>query len=228
MKPCGRKPTQAVSQLYTLLRDKNIPSDQPIATSDSQIKVSNVAPDRIGDFRNLVADSFPVWDAPVPAPGETNGYLLNMKSAEVSATQQRTMDQSVTTIKRRIDQLGLREPVIEPYGQGDNEIIVELAGEGDPTEAKTIIQAGGQLEIRLVEDPRPYASQAEALAAHNGFCLRTPSFCRKSRMNQPLAEATARRGGWYRTTLRLRGATCARLGPSAAQNGLLIMQWDLT
>ncbi len=45
----------------------------------------------------------------------------------------------MTTIRRRIDQLGLREPVIEPYGQGDNEIIVELAGEGDPTEAKTII-----------------------------------------------------------------------------------------
>ncbi len=161
--------TQAVSQLYTLLRDKNIASDQPIATSDSQIKLSNLAPDRIGDFRNLVADSFPVWDAPVPAPGETNGYLLNMKSAEVSATQQRTMDQSVTTIKRRIDQLGLREPVVERYGQGDNEIIVELAGEGDSTQAKTIIQAGGQLEIRLVEDPHPYASQAEALAAHNGF-----------------------------------------------------------
>jgi preprotein translocase subunit SecD len=160
---------QAVSQLYTLLRDKNIPSDQPIATGDSQIKVSNVAPERIGDFRNLVADSFQVWDAPVAAPGETNGYLLNMKSAEVTATEQRTMDQAVTTIRRRIDQLGLREPVVEPYGQGDNEIIVELAGEGDPTQAKTIISQGGQLEVRLVEDTHPYTSQAEAQAAHNGL-----------------------------------------------------------
>jgi preprotein translocase subunit SecD len=160
---------QAVAQLYTLLRDKNIPSDQPIATSDSQIKVSNVAPERIGDFRNLISDSFQVWDAPVAAPGETNGYLLNMKSAEVTSTEQRTMDQAVTTIRRRIDQLGLREPVVEPYGQGDNEIIVELAGEGDPTEAKAIISQGGQLEVRLVEDTHPYTSQAEALAAHNGF-----------------------------------------------------------
>ena len=160
---------QAVSQLYTLLRDKNIPSDQPIATSDSQIKVSNVAPERTGDFRSLVADSFQVWDAPVPAPGETNGYLLNMKSAEVAATQQRTMDQAVTTIRRRIDQLGLREPVVEPYGQGDNEIIVELAGEGDPAQAKIVISQGGALEVRLVEDTHAYSSQAEALAAHNGF-----------------------------------------------------------
>ena len=160
---------QAVSQLYTLLRNKNIPSDQPIATSDSQIKVSNLAPERIGDFRNLVSDSFPVWDAPVAAPGETNGYLLNMKSAEVTATEQRTMDQAVTTIRRRIDQLGLREPVVEPYGQGDNEIIVELAGEGDPAQAKIVISQGGQLEVRLVEDTHPYTSQAEAQAAHNGL-----------------------------------------------------------
>ena len=159
---------QRVSQLYTQLRDKNIASDQPIATSDTQIKVSNLAPDRIGDFRNLVSDSFADWDPPVAAPGEANGYLLNMKSAAISAIQQRTMDQSVTTIRRRIDQLGLREPVIEPYGQGDNEIIVELAGEGDPTQAKTIISQGGALEVRLVEDTRSYTSQAEAQAAHNG------------------------------------------------------------
>ena len=159
---------QRVSQLYTLLRDKNIASDQPVSTSDTQIKVSNLAPDRIGDFRNLVADSFPDWDPPAAAPGETNGYVLNMKQAAISAIQQRTMDQSVTTIRRRIDQLGLREPVVEPYGQGDNEIIVELAGEGDPTQAKTIISEGGQLEVLLVEDTHPYTSEAEAQAAHNG------------------------------------------------------------
>jgi preprotein translocase subunit SecD len=160
---------QAVAQLYTQLREKNIPSDQPIATSDSQIKVSNVAPERIGDFRSMVAESFQLWDAPVAAPGETNGYLLNLKAAEVTATEERTLDQAVTTIKRRIDQLGLREPVVERYGQGDNEIIVELAGEGDPTQAKAIISQGGALEVRLVEDTHPYSSQAEALAAHNGF-----------------------------------------------------------
>ncbi len=159
---------QRVAQLYGLLRDKNIASDQPIAVSDTQIKVSNLAPDRISDFRSLVTDSLQDWDL-TAAPGEVNGYLLTMKAAAVSAIQQRTMDQSVTTISRRINQLGLREPVVERYGQGDNEIIVELAGEGDPTQAKKIIQAGGQLEIRLVEDPHPYTSQAEALAAHNGF-----------------------------------------------------------
>jgi preprotein translocase subunit SecD len=158
---------QQVTSLYKQLRDKNIPSDQPISASDTQIKVSNVAPDRIADFRTLALDSFPNFDL-APAPGEVNGYLLNMKASVVSAIDQRTMDQSVSTIRRRIDQLGLREPVIEPYGQGDNEIIVELAGEGDPVRAKEIIQAGGQLELRAVVDATTYSSEAEAQAAHNG------------------------------------------------------------
>jgi len=159
---------QNVTQIYKLLRDRNIPSDQPVSIGDTQIKVSNVSPDRIGDLRAIATDSFPGFDFS-SVPGETNGYLLTMKQAVIQTIQQRTMDQSVTTIRRRIDQLGLREPVVEPYGQGDNEIIVELAGEGDPARARQIIQAGGQLEVRLVEDARPYGSEAEALAAHNGM-----------------------------------------------------------
>jgi preprotein translocase subunit SecD len=78
------------------------------------------------------------------------------------------MDQSIETIKSRIDALGLTEPIVAPYGQGDNEIIVELPGEGDPVRAKSVIQAGGQLEIRLAVDPTPYPSEAAAQAAHNG------------------------------------------------------------
>ncbi len=49
--------------------------------------------------------------------------------------------------------LGLTEPTIQPHGRKDNEILVQLPGEGDPTRAKQVIQAGGQLELRLVEDP---------------------------------------------------------------------------
>ena len=61
---------------------------------------------------------------------------MTMKPTVVSDIQQQTMDQSLEeTIRRRIDALGLTEPTF-PYGQGDNEIIVELPGEGDPNRAK--------------------------------------------------------------------------------------------
>jgi len=63
----------------------------------------------------------------------------------------------------------LTEPTIQIHGRNDNEILVQLPGEGDPSRAKAVIQAGGQLELRLVEDPSPYPSQAAALAAHGGI-----------------------------------------------------------
>jgi preprotein translocase subunit SecD len=78
------------------------------------------------------------------------------------------MQQSLETIERRINALGLTEPTIQRHGRNDNEILVQLPGEGDPSRAKAVIQAGGQLELKLVEDPSPYPSQTAALAAHGG------------------------------------------------------------
>jgi preprotein translocase subunit SecD len=91
-----------------------------------------------------------------------------MRASAIAAIRQRTMAQSEETIRRRIDALGLTEPVVAPYGQADNELVVELPGEGDPNRAKSVIQAGGQLELRRVADPSLYPSEAAALAAHGG------------------------------------------------------------
>jgi preprotein translocase subunit SecD len=80
------------------------------------------------------------------------------------------MTQTLETIERRINALGLTEPTIQPHGRvgQDNEILVQLPGEGDPAAAMRVIQAGGQLELKLVEDPQTYPSEAAALAAKGG------------------------------------------------------------
>jgi preprotein translocase subunit SecD len=158
---------QALDHITTQLRDKTIRYDEIRKLSDTQILLHNIAPDQAGTARNVVADQFPDWETG-PAPGESSGYLLTMKPSRISDIQQQTMAQAEETIRRRIDALGLTEPLVAPYGQGDNEIIVELPGEGDPNRAKSVIQAGGQLELHLVMDAQPYASEAAALAAHGG------------------------------------------------------------
>ena len=160
---------QTIDHLGTQLRDKNIRYDDMRKVGDTQILIRNLAPDSTSAFRDVVSSNFGDWDAPAPAPGEPSGYLLTMKPSTVAAIQAQTMSQSEDTIRRRIDALGLTEPVVAPYGQGANEIIVELPGEGDPNRAKSVIQAGGQLELRRVEDPNPYPSEAAALGAHGGI-----------------------------------------------------------
>ncbi len=158
---------QVLDNITKQFRDKTIRYDELRKLGDTQILIHNIATEMAGAARNIISDQFPDWDIS-PAPGEPSGYILTMKPSHIADIQQRTMDQAEETIRRRIDALGLTEPLVAPYGQGDNEIIVELPGEGDPNRAKGVIQAGGQLELHLVLDGTPYPSETAARAAHGG------------------------------------------------------------
>src|ERR1700676_4576778 len=158
---------QTLDHITTLLRDKAVRYDEIRKLSDTQILVHNIASEQAGAARNLINDQFPDWDVS-PAPGEPSGYIVTMKESGVVNIQKQTMDQAEETIRSPIDALGFTEPLVAPYGQGENEIIVELPGEGDPNRPKSVIQAGGQLELHLVLDSTPYSSEATAMAAHGG------------------------------------------------------------
>ena len=135
---------------------------------DTHILVRNVDSSQSSAFRDLVQQQYgTLWESS-PAAGEQSAYSLTLRPSAIANIQTSTMAQSVETIEQRINALGLTEPTIQLRGRNDNEILVQLPGEDDPERAKAVIQAGGQLELRLVEDPRTYASKVEALAAHTG------------------------------------------------------------
>jgi len=160
---------QMVDRLTKQLRDKNIRYDEIRRVDDTHILVRNVDSAQASAFRDLVQQQYgSLWES-APAAGETSVYLLTLRPSAVAQIQENTMSQSLETIDRRINALGLTEPTIQRRGRNDNEILVQLPGEGDPSRAKAVIQAGGQLELRLVEDPRSYSSQSEALSAHGGI-----------------------------------------------------------
>ncbi len=163
----GLHTDQTVDALGNQLRDKNIGYEEIRRVDDAHILVRNLAPEQSSTFRDLIAERFSEWNV-APAPGEASGYLLTMKPAVVADIRLRTFEQSLETIDRRINQLGLTEPTIQAQGGGDNQILVQLPGEADPGRAESVIRAGGQLELRRVVDDRPYPSEADALAAHGG------------------------------------------------------------
>jgi preprotein translocase subunit SecD len=159
---------QTVDRLTNQMRAKNIRYDEVRRVDDTHIVVRNVPSDQLSDFRDLVSAQLQnVWDMSATA-GEPSSYTLSLRPSAIAAIQEQTMTQSLETIERRINALGLTEPTIQRHGRNDNEILVQLPGEGDPSRAKSVIQAGGQLELRLVEDPSPYPSQTAALAQHGG------------------------------------------------------------
>ena len=159
---------QTADRITSQLRAKNIRYDEVRRVDDTHIIVRNISSDQVSQFRDLIHDQFETnWELSA-APGDPNGLLLTLRPSAVSRIQETTMTQSLETIERRINALGLTEPTIQLHGRKDNEILVQLPGEGDPTRAEQVIQAGGQLELKLVEDPTPYPSETAALAQHGG------------------------------------------------------------
>jgi preprotein translocase subunit SecD len=94
------------------------------------------------------------------------GYTMTLKLSEIRAVEARALDTSIDTIRERVNTLGVSEPVIEKYGLGDNEILVQLPGVSDPGRVENIIQSTAKLEIHAVVGS--YGSVAEATQANPG------------------------------------------------------------
>jgi preprotein translocase subunit SecD len=169
-KAIGQRCDEAVDDLSKQLQSKNVlsPTGEINRVDDTHILVRNINPDRYSTFQDIINNQFGDWSV-APAAGAQNSYILTMKPSAVADLHSQVMSQALETITRRINGLGLTEPQIAFTGpSSQNEILVQLPGEGDPTRAKSVIQAGGQLELKLLADDQAYPSEAAALAAHNG------------------------------------------------------------
>jgi preprotein translocase subunit SecD len=89
-----------------------------------------------------------------------------MSESFVHQIQERTVQEAIRTLQRRVDQLGVREPVIAEHGANRDQILVQLPGVTDAEQAKRIIQTTAQLALHLVEDEAP--SQETLLETREG------------------------------------------------------------
>jgi preprotein translocase subunit SecD len=90
-----------------------------------------------------------------------------MKPSVQLALEKKTVEQAIETIRDRVDTLGVSEPVIQEYGLGANQILVELPGIDDLDRVKSIIQSTARLEIHAVVGG-PYKDEPSALASVGG------------------------------------------------------------
>ena len=90
---------------------------------------------------------------------EEGEYLLvlSMSEAEVKSIQDYALEQNLTTIRNRVNELGVAEPLVQR--QGADRIIVELPGVQDTAAAKRVLGATANLEFRL--EARQDASSAD-------------------------------------------------------------------
>ncbi len=116
------------------------------------------------EVRPLVDGRLPDYES---ASGPNQTWTVTMKPTSVKQTEDHAVTQAIETIRNRIDQLGVAEPVIEEHGLGQHQILVQLPGVDDPARVEEIIKSTAMLEIKQSVGG-PYPSQEAALQDHNG------------------------------------------------------------
>src|SRR5258706_11327736 len=112
--------------------------------------VEGVEPARVKDMREILRDFFRAdWE--IREPGE-NRFLVQMTDQQQRKVKERTVAEAIRTLERRVNQLGVAEPIIAPHGSRGDQILVQLPGVTDVEQAKRVISTTAQLALKLVED----------------------------------------------------------------------------
>ncbi|HEV8397007.1 MAG TPA: protein translocase subunit SecD [Vicinamibacterales bacterium] len=92
-------------------------------------------------------------------------YTYAMKPNIENQVRDETVNQALLTIERRVNELGVAEPIVARQGAVD-QILVELPGVSDVQRAKDIIRSTAQLELKIVEQG-PFGTEEAAKQAYN-------------------------------------------------------------
>lgn len=182
-----------LNRLADRLRERGIAYGSIDKLDDTHFIVRNIGEEQTTAFRSLISQEYaPRWELSTAA-GEPNSFTLSMAAAETARIRAETLRQAVETIDRRVDALGLTEPVIAEHGRGENEILIQLPGVGDPAHVKEVIRVGGLLEFRLVRGEREFASEADCYGQYQGVLPRGTECV----PGQPDQEQAQVREVWY-------------------------------
>jgi preprotein translocase subunit SecD len=136
-------------------------------TSSSTFEVNGVPADRDDKIDEIVGQFLPGWDW--NRQGDTLAF--EMAAANLNEIKNLAVVQALETIRNRIDEFGVAEPVIQRQGLEGTRIVVQLPGVDDPERVKKLIKNTAFLEFRLVEYPLGgggVPTRAEIDAQHGG------------------------------------------------------------
>jgi preprotein translocase subunit SecD len=140
--------TRYADDIRALLREKKVSYDAVNRNARGQgvSVVLRTDADRQA-AATLIATDYPELTA-TDGAATGNRFILNavIKPAKLRELSQSMITQNLTTLRQRVNALGVSEPLIQQ--QGANQIVVELAGVQDTAEAKKIIGAVATLQYR--------------------------------------------------------------------------------
>ena len=86
------------------------------------------------------------YDLTEPTPGQ---FVMTLSPSYVTQMQSVILSQSIEVVRRRIDELGTREPAIQR--QGNDRILVQVPGLTNPEQLKTVLSTTAKMSFRMVD-----------------------------------------------------------------------------
>jgi preprotein translocase subunit SecD len=132
--------------LRLALRDAKI-HYQAVSKDNGFIKITLKSADEKTELMALLNKDF--RGLTITEPEAAEQVWLKMSETDVREIKKNAVGQNMTTLRNRVNELGVAEPVIQQ--QGENRIMVQLPGVQDTSRAKEILGTTATLEYRLVD-----------------------------------------------------------------------------
>jgi preprotein translocase subunit SecD len=132
-----------------------------------QVDIKGVPSTQAGDFRRLVSENFgQSW---ILTPINQTDYKLTMQASYALKLRADTLTQSMSSIEKKINGMGLSETTVQQRGGANSEaeILVQLPGVDDPARVKQLLKTQAVLELDEVRGG-PFGSREEAYASNAG------------------------------------------------------------
>jgi preprotein translocase subunit SecD len=153
-----------MERLQEILDEKIITVAGMDVVSAGRFRVRGVPPDKDPEFRTVANEIQTTYNRESSASGD---YTFSLKPNLAIQLRDETVDQALQTIERRVNELGVAEPIVAKTGVAGDQIIVQLPGVAEPQRAKEIIRSTALLELKMVEDG-PAATKEALLQTRNG------------------------------------------------------------
>ena len=155
----------AAEQLGEQLSLQGIEVTSVVAVDPTTIHVEGVPQGLEEEFEQIAEEQLGVNYNRVSGAG--GSYTFTIKTNIELLLRDESVRQALTTIERRVNELGVTEPFVGPYGGDGDQILVQLPGVTDVNRAKEIIRSTALLELKIVE-VGPTPSREALLQARSG------------------------------------------------------------
>ncbi len=160
-----------VQEFRALLRENKLRYKTVRRLPQGGVEVAFTALEARDQALQLVTTNYPELLGKIFDGTDTFSMVFKYTTVALKEAKSTAIEQNITTLRNRVNELGVAEPVIQR--QGDERIVVQLPGVQDTARAKEILGATATLEFRLVGEQGPNSREYKHREGHSVWLKRS-------------------------------------------------------